>query len=69
MREGIVKHETDYDVVAEHDYETDQRGSIESQIACYADELAYNAHRQWRGGGWLAWSHQDSVCLLLTGSE
>ena len=44
MREGIVKHETDYDVVAEHDYETDKRGSIESQIACYADELAYNAH-------------------------
>lgn len=44
MREGIVKHETDYDVVAEHDYETGLRGSVESQIACYADELAYNAH-------------------------
>lgn len=44
MREGIVKHETDYDIVAENAYEPGLRGSLESQIACFADELAYNAH-------------------------
>jgi dGTPase len=44
FREGIVKHETEYDVVAQHEYEPDLRGSIEAQIASAADELAYNAH-------------------------
>ena len=46
FREGIVKHETEYDVAARsgQDYELGLRGSLEAQIASYADELAYNAH-------------------------
>ncbi|NJM40702.1 MAG: deoxyguanosinetriphosphate triphosphohydrolase, partial [Anaerolineae bacterium] len=44
FREGIAKHETDYDVATPHDYEPKLRGTLESQIASFADELAYNAH-------------------------
>jgi dGTPase len=44
FREGLVKHETEYDVQVPHEYEPGQRGSIESQIASFADELAYNTH-------------------------
>lgn len=44
VREGIVKHETDYDQVGQHDYEPHLRGTIECQIASVSDELAYNAH-------------------------
>ncbi len=47
FREGIVKHETEYDVArpeGAEDYEIDRRGSLESQIASFADELAYNTH-------------------------
>jgi dGTPase len=44
FREGIVKHETDYDVVGQHAYESHLRGTVECQIASVADELAYNAH-------------------------
>lgn len=46
VREGIVKHETEYDL-SQYDndeFDTDKRGSIEAQIANMADELAYNAH-------------------------
>ena len=44
VREGIVKHETEYDVSDAYQYNPDLRGHIEAQIANYADELAYNAH-------------------------
>ena len=44
FREGIAKHETDYDLAAPHGYEPGLRGTLESQIASFADELAYNAH-------------------------
>jgi dGTPase len=44
FREGLVKHETEYDVVLPVDYEPALRASLESQIASFADELAYNAH-------------------------
>jgi dGTPase len=43
-REGMVKHETDYDVSDATDYEPDKRASLEAQIANLADEIAYNAH-------------------------
>ncbi len=42
--EGLVKHETEYDVPVAHEYEPDLRPSLEAQIANIADELAYNAH-------------------------
>lgn len=44
FREGLVKHETEYDVQMPAEYEPDLRGSLEAQIASYADELAYNTH-------------------------
>jgi dGTPase len=44
FREGIAKHETDYDVATPQGYAPSLRGTLESQIASFADELAYNAH-------------------------
>ncbi len=44
VREGIVKHETEYDVSDAEGYEPDKRGHLEAQIANVADELAYTAH-------------------------
>ena len=43
-REGIVKHETEYDVADAAGYEPDKRGHLEAQIANLADELAFTAH-------------------------
>lgn len=42
--EGIVKHETEYDISDSKDFEPDLRGHLEAQIANAADELAYTAH-------------------------
>jgi dGTPase len=44
VREGIVKHETDYDSVDTTGFDPDLSGTIEAQIACVADELAYSTH-------------------------
>lgn len=44
VREGIVKHETEYDVSDASEYNPDLRGQLEAQIANVADELAYTAH-------------------------
>lgn len=43
-REGMLKHETDYDQSEATEYEPDKRASVEAQIANVADEMAYNAH-------------------------
>jgi dGTPase len=43
-REGMLKHETDYDKSDASGYEPDKRASLEAQIANLADETAYNAH-------------------------
>jgi len=42
--EGIVKHETDYDVSDASRFDPDLRGTLEAQLANPADELAYSAH-------------------------
>ena len=42
--EGIVKHETEYDVSDSSAYDPDLRGHLEAQIANAADEIAYTAH-------------------------
>ncbi|MDF1513782.1 MAG: deoxyguanosinetriphosphate triphosphohydrolase [Anaerolineae bacterium] len=42
--EGIVKHETDYDVADARRFDPDVLGTLEAQIANPADELAYTAH-------------------------
>ncbi len=43
-REGIVKHETEYDISDASEYNPELRGSLEAQLANVADELAYTAH-------------------------
>lgn len=42
--EGIVKHETTYDISDASRFEPNKRGSLEAQLANPADELAYTAH-------------------------
>lgn len=42
--EGMVKHETDYDVADAKEYSPELRGHLEAQIANVADELAYTSH-------------------------
>jgi dGTPase len=42
--EGIVKHETDYDVADASRFDPHLRGTLEAQLANPADELAYTAH-------------------------
>jgi dGTPase len=42
--EGIVKHESRYDISSSEGYDPTTRGTLEAQIANISDELAYNAH-------------------------
>ena len=44
VREGIVKHETEYDISDARDYDPELKGHLEAQLANVADELAYTAH-------------------------
>jgi dGTPase len=44
VREGMVKHETAYDVSDASSYNPELRGNLEAQIANVADELAYTTH-------------------------
>jgi dGTPase len=43
-REGIVKHETAFDIPDMSEYSPGERGSLEAQIANIADECAYTSH-------------------------
>ncbi|MCX6047670.1 MAG: deoxyguanosinetriphosphate triphosphohydrolase [Chloroflexi bacterium] len=40
--EGVVKHDTDYDVVDASEYAPGERGTLECQLSNLADEIAYN---------------------------
>lgn len=42
VREGVVKHDTSYDIVDASDYNAHERGTLECQLANLADEIAYN---------------------------
>lgn len=44
VREGMVKHESEYDISDAKDFNPDLRGNLETQIANVADELAYTTH-------------------------
>jgi len=44
VREGIVKHESEYDLADAGKFNPEIRGHIEAQITNLADELAYTAH-------------------------
>jgi dGTPase len=43
-REGMIKHETEYDKSDAAEFEPGKRASLEAQISNLADEIAYNAH-------------------------
>jgi dGTPase len=42
VREGVVKHDTSYDIVDASNYNAHERGTLECQLANLADEIAYN---------------------------
>jgi len=44
MREGIIKHETEYDRSDASGYEPELRPTLEAQVVNVADEIAYNTH-------------------------
>ncbi len=44
VREGMVKHESEYDVTDAAGYNPELRGNLETQICNVADELAYTTH-------------------------
>lgn len=43
LREGIVKHETIYDVVDAGEYHPEEAPTLEAQLTSAADEIAYNS--------------------------
>lgn len=44
VREGMVKHESEYDISDAREFNPELRGNLETQIANVADELAYTTH-------------------------
>jgi dGTPase len=44
VREGMVKHESEYDLTDAQAFNPDLRGNLETQICNVADELAYTTH-------------------------
>ena len=44
VREGIMKHSTEYDKTSADDPALEDNPSLEGQIVCIADEIAYNSH-------------------------
>ena len=44
VREGMVKHESEYDISDARDLNPELRGNLETQIANVSDELAYTTH-------------------------
>ena len=44
VREGIMKHSTEYDMTSPDEPTLEDSSSLEAQIVCVADEIAYNTH-------------------------
>jgi len=44
VREGMVKHESEYDIADAREFDAGLRGNLETQICNVADELAYTTH-------------------------
>ena len=63
--EGMVKHETDYDIADAQEYDPELRGSLEAQIANVADELAFTSHDLDDGlrSGMITPSQLDGIAL------
>jgi dGTPase len=64
-REGMIKHETEYDKSDASEYEPDKQASLEAQIANFADEIAYNAHDLEDGLRASLFSAADLASLLI----
>jgi len=65
VREGIVKHESEYDISDARDYDPTLRGNLETQITNVADELAYTTHDLDDGlrSGLIAPAQLDGIAL------
>jgi len=65
VREGMVKHESEYDISDARDFGPELRGNLETQIANVADELAYTTHDLDDGlrSGMIAPSALDGIAL------
>jgi dGTPase len=44
VREGVVKHTTDYDIAQASGYDAELRASLEGQVVNAADEIAFTTH-------------------------
>jgi dGTPase len=66
--EGMVKHESEYDVSDANDYDPNLRGHLEAQITNLADELAYTAHDLDDGlrSGMITPAQLDNISLWKT---
>jgi dGTPase len=66
VREGIVKHETDYDSPDATEFDPQYRASLEGQLVNVADEIAYNAHDVDDGyfSGLLQWEALREVVVI-----
>jgi len=71
VREGIVKHETAYDISDATGYEPEKRANLEAQIANISDELTYTAHDLDDGlyAGLLVPREVDGLALWELGKE
>jgi dGTPase len=65
VREGIVKHETDYDFAEPERFNPEEMATLEAQLVDLADEIAYNAHDVDDGyfSGLLDWDTLSQVPL------
>jgi dGTPase len=66
VREGIVKHETDYDAPKADEFEPQFRASLEGQLVNLADEIAYDAHDADDGyfSGLVTWEMLREVAIV-----
>jgi len=68
VREGIVKHETDFDLSDTSDFHPDENPTLEAQLVDLADEIAYNCHDV-DDGLWSGVLHLDEIMAIPLFSE
>jgi dGTPase len=71
-REGMIKHESEYDLADAREFSPELRGNLETQICNVADELAYTTHDLDDGlrSGMITPQMLDGIALweILTGT-
>ncbi|MBD3218230.1 MAG: deoxyguanosinetriphosphate triphosphohydrolase [candidate division Zixibacteria bacterium] len=63
VREGIVKHETDYDLAEIDNFNPNENPTLEAQLVDLADEIAYNCHDV-DDGIWSGVIHLDELMTV-----